>query len=373
MTTEQHSMPRRLRRRSDDRVIAGVASGLGNYFNVDPLLVRIALVASLVFGGLGFFVYGAAWLLVPDDASDQSVVDRVLGGSGSLPGGLLLVGGLLVALSIVFGISWSSDGAAALALALVVIAVGAVLLRRGGPGDAGVVDPVAGDPVVSGSDTTMYEPAAPMERVERRPRRPPSPLGWFVLGGLLVALGALALASTAWGAEADPGLYAGVALGTIGIGLLIGTWWGHARFLIVIGVLLLPFAWVASLIDVPIHGPWGSHRFSPTSSAEVRGAYHVAGGQLVLDLTRVASGDEPISIDADVAVGELRVVLPDDASVQLDATVGGGAMYVLDGPGQDGTGLEEHHVVGAGEPEFILDLETGIGVLRVDSRPTEGE
>ena len=375
MTTEQHTVPRRLRRRSDERVIAGVASGLGDYFNVDPLLIRIALVASLVFGGLGFFIYGAAWLLVPDDTSDQSVVERMFGeGAGSIPGGLFVLAGLLIVLSIVGGIAWSSDAAGALALALIVIAVGAVLLRRGGPEDAGVVSPVA-TPVAT--DETAVQAAAapetaPAATVVRRPRRPPSPIGWFVLGALLVGLGALALASTAWGLAVDPGVYAGVAMGTIGIGLLVGAWWGHARWLIVIGVLLLPFAWVASLIDVPIQGTWGSHRFSPVSAAEVREEYHVAGGELILDLSRVVADGEPIAIDADVAVGELRVLLPDEASLRLDASVGGGVMYILDGPAQNGTGLEDQRVIEAGEPEFILDLETGIGAVRVDTRQSEG-
>jgi phage shock protein PspC (stress-responsive transcriptional regulator) len=371
MTTEQHTVPRRLRRRSDERVIAGVASGLGDYFNVDPLLIRIALVASLVFGGLGFFIYGAAWLLVPDATSDQSVVERMFGGgAGSIPAALVVLAGLVIGLSIVGGAAWSSDAAGALALALIVIAVGAVLLRRGGPDDAGVVSPVA---TTAGSDETAAQAAvAPSPAVVRRPRRPPSPLGWFVLGAMLVGIGALALASTAWNLAVDPGLYAGVALGTIGIGLLVGTWFGHARFLIVLGVLLLPFAWIASLIDVPMQGPWGSHRFSPTSPAEVRETYHVAGGQLVLDLSRIEGGGDPITVAADVGVGELRVLVPDDASLELDASVGGGAMSILGGPTQDGTGLEDHRMIEAGEPEIILDLETGLGVIRVDTRQSEG-
>jgi hypothetical protein len=188
---------------------------------------------------------------------------------------------------------------------------------------------------------------------------------------MLVGLGALALASTVWGVAVDPGLYAGVALGTIGIGLLVGTWWGHARFLIVIGVLLLPFAWMASLIDVPMQGPWGSHRFSPASAAEVQETYHVSGGQLVMDLSRLESDGDPITVAADVGVGELRVFVPDGASLELDASVGGGAMSILEGPTQDGTGLEDHRVVEGGEPEIILDLETGLGVIRVDTRESE--
>jgi hypothetical protein len=47
-------------------------------------------------------------------------------------------------------------------------------------------------------------------------------------------------------------------------------------------------------------------------------------------------------------------------------------MHILGGPGQDGTGLEDHRVIDAGEPEFILDLETGIGSIWVHTRQSEG-
>jgi phage shock protein PspC (stress-responsive transcriptional regulator) len=372
MTTEQHTVPRRLRRRSDERVIAGVASGLGDYFNVDPLLVRIALVASLVFGGLGFFIYGAAWLLVPDDASDRSVVERILnGGAGSVPGGLVVLAGLVIALAVI-GVIGNTDTGGALALAVIAVAVGAVLLRRGGPEDAGVVVPVPATAADPGAEPTAATVVSEAPSVVRRPRRPPSPLGWFTLGALLVGVGLLALASTAWDLAVTPGVYAGVVLGTIGLGLLVGTWWGHARFLIVIGLLVLPFAWVASLVDVPIQGPWGSQRFSPTSADEVREAYHVAGGQLLLDLSRIEAGAEPIGVSASVAVGDLRVLVPDGATLDLEASVGGGMIRLLDGPTLEGTQLEDGRAVDAGEPEIVLDLDAGIGAIRVDSRQSEG-
>ncbi len=44
---------RRLLRSRRDRMIAGVAGGLGRYFNVDPVIVRIAFAISVFFGGLG--------------------------------------------------------------------------------------------------------------------------------------------------------------------------------------------------------------------------------------------------------------------------------------------------------------------------------
>jgi phage shock protein PspC (stress-responsive transcriptional regulator) len=56
--------PRRLRRRPDDGHIAGVCAGIAEYFNVDPVIVRIAAVVLLI-SGPGFFAYVLAWIFVP--------------------------------------------------------------------------------------------------------------------------------------------------------------------------------------------------------------------------------------------------------------------------------------------------------------------
>jgi hypothetical protein len=181
----------------------------------------------------------------------------------------------------------------------------------------------------------------------------------------------MALASSAWDVAFTPGTYAGVVLGLIGLGLLVGAWFGHARFLIVIGLLLLPFAWAASLVDVPIQGAWGQQRFAPTAAGDVRDAYHLAGGQLTIDLSRIeASGDDPVSVNASVAFGEVAVIVPDGATVEVDAALGGGRIRVLDEPSDSGTYLASHAVSGTGSPDFILDLDAGIGSIRVDSRDT---
>lgn len=56
---------RRFLRSSDDRMIAGVAGGLGDYFNIDPIIIRIAFAVSILFGGLGIVAYLAVALFVP--------------------------------------------------------------------------------------------------------------------------------------------------------------------------------------------------------------------------------------------------------------------------------------------------------------------
>ena len=54
--------------RSEDRMIAGVAGGLGEYFDADPTLIRIlfVLLTLLGFGGLGILTYIVLWIIMPE-------------------------------------------------------------------------------------------------------------------------------------------------------------------------------------------------------------------------------------------------------------------------------------------------------------------
>jgi phage shock protein PspC (stress-responsive transcriptional regulator) len=66
---------RGLTRSTDDRMLAGVAGGLARYLNVDVTLVRVAIAAlTLVTSGSAVALYAAAWLLIPADDQDESIV-----------------------------------------------------------------------------------------------------------------------------------------------------------------------------------------------------------------------------------------------------------------------------------------------------------
>ena len=56
---------RKLFRDTDDRVIAGVGSGLAYYFNIDVALVRILLIVLFVTGTAGFWIYVILWIIAP--------------------------------------------------------------------------------------------------------------------------------------------------------------------------------------------------------------------------------------------------------------------------------------------------------------------
>ena len=58
-----------LYRPRDNRVIAGVCSGIARRFGIDPTIVRILFVASLLLPGPQILIYLAAWILMPDESS----------------------------------------------------------------------------------------------------------------------------------------------------------------------------------------------------------------------------------------------------------------------------------------------------------------
>ncbi len=57
----------KLYRSRSDRMIAGVCGGLGRYFSVDPVIVRLVFLLLLFLGGSGFLVYLILWIIVPDE------------------------------------------------------------------------------------------------------------------------------------------------------------------------------------------------------------------------------------------------------------------------------------------------------------------
>ena len=68
----------RLHRGGRGRLLAGVAVGVADYFDVAPPIVRSGFVALTFLGGLAVPLYLAGWLLIPDEDSDVSVAEELL-------------------------------------------------------------------------------------------------------------------------------------------------------------------------------------------------------------------------------------------------------------------------------------------------------
>jgi len=65
---------KQLRRPVTDRVVAGVCSGVGRYFGVDPVAIRVAFaVVTLLTGGIAALAYPIMWFIMPEDRADSPV------------------------------------------------------------------------------------------------------------------------------------------------------------------------------------------------------------------------------------------------------------------------------------------------------------
>ena len=95
--------PRRLVRVDEGRWLGGVCAGLGRYFDINPLVYRIAFAALALAGGTGLLLYVAAWLVIPGERSEESIAVETLRRHRDRPWLLLGVGllafGALLALS----------------------------------------------------------------------------------------------------------------------------------------------------------------------------------------------------------------------------------------------------------------------------------
>jgi phage shock protein C len=68
---------KRLKRDEERAVVAGVMSGLANYFDQDPVLFRVAAIVFLVLTGIfpGLLIYLAAWIIMPTQTKDEPKYD----------------------------------------------------------------------------------------------------------------------------------------------------------------------------------------------------------------------------------------------------------------------------------------------------------
>ena len=128
--------PRRLVRSRDDRVIAGVCGGLGEYLGVDAVLIRIAALILIFAGGAGLILYVIGWIAMPEASEGVAVA---AGQPPTRPGvpverttGAVVIGALFVLIGVFFlldeafpdFLSWNWVWPIAL------IAVGAIVILR---------------------------------------------------------------------------------------------------------------------------------------------------------------------------------------------------------------------------------------------------
>lgn len=389
VSPEQMRDLRRLRRSRSDRKIAGVAGGLGRHLDIDPTVIRVLLVVLVFFGGAGVLLYGALWLLVPEDGAERAVVHT----SDDLQKVLLIGAGVLAAVFVLgqgWGGWWSGPG-----LPIGLIAVVAVLWlvlrerRRGTPQPSLTPPSDAAAPATAGMDPTYasYGPAAggtgytppptrpawappPYVPPPPRPRRTGLVLFWPTIALIAVALGSLGIYDSTGNGVAQAA-YPALALGIVGAMLVVGAFVGRPGGLTLLGV-------VAALALALGNVTGGFHEgrnatYTPLSSSTVRPTYDMKTGELVLDLTRVSDLDslDGRSIQIDGNAGRIQVILPPALTVDIAADIRyAGGITIGDNNNGGGFNPSATETLGgrAGGPTLDLEIDLRVGAIEVRQR-----
>jgi phage shock protein PspC (stress-responsive transcriptional regulator) len=442
--------PRRLVRSKQNKVLAGVAGGLADYFNVDPLLIRIAFVLLSFAGGIGIVAYAAAWALIPKEDDSRSLAESAVDKINRNKDGkkdntwlwiiILAIAGVLILTNMNH---WNWDGAGII-WALILMGAGTWLYLQDldsrkaatsvptAPPPAAAplavraeAGPVVTEPIVesapeSGSESrfTPNEPTAnpghPADPVSpgsvepptlstspasaatvtqplparrevitrppntMRPRRPRSRLGRYTFAMVLLLVGAAAILDNAGVIAITALQYGGLVLATIGAGLLVGTFFGRSRILILAGLLLLPLLLATGLlgswIDAPLQSGAGDRAYSPASAGELQDNYELTAGTLNLDLTQMRWGPEPVQIDGTVTFGEINVLVPEGVDVDVRGRATVGAVSLFDDE-RAGFGVTYHRAAdrALGRPLLFLDLKTVAGQVEVARSPSQAK
>jgi len=69
-------MDKKLTRSQSDKVIAGVCGGLGRYFQIDPVILRVLAVLLLLVNGFGAILYIIAWVAIPQDKMKEKEMKK---------------------------------------------------------------------------------------------------------------------------------------------------------------------------------------------------------------------------------------------------------------------------------------------------------
>lgn len=398
----------RPRRPHAGRKVAGVAAGIGYRYGVDPVVVRIALVVTTIFGGFGVPFYLLGWLFLPGESDEVSGFESLIGrGRSSVSPAFAVVLLVLTVVSTGGSITGSwFDGGGLISCALIAAALYLLHRSRGhlnrpapvaartsypaftgngaftmtdtaeAPSPARGWDPLAADP--AGWDLPDAPPAPeppptppPRSSHHGTQRGPRSKVGSATFALAVLTAGAAVLAGLNGATWFDAQHIIGLVLGVVGIGLVAGAFAGGGRGLIGLAVPLAIVGMVlttAPFKNFDVRGGVGDLTPIPQSQAELLPLYQHAAGDIRLDLTELPEG-APYSTNVSNGAGDTTVIVPANADVTFDCRTGAGEASCFgrssDGISQPALSGTDNGPDGVGGQKITLHVTNSVGNVEV--------
>jgi phage shock protein PspC (stress-responsive transcriptional regulator) len=403
-----------LRRSRTDRVIGGVGGGFGHWLGIDPVIVRVILVVLAIFGGSGLLLYAAGWLFIPDEGETTNEAERFIA-KGQRPGSttrtvLIVLAAILIGAAVINLIAvgplqgWGFSGGGSI---LLLLAVGGVVLylvnRNPGQPAAGtetasstMASEPQGAPIAFAPGEDVAVQASPTgfayggyggypgyvapvpAPIAPRPPRARSYLGLATLSVAILVTGILVSLQVTGLTDFAPVIIPGVALLILGTGILIGTWAGRARWLLWFAIPTLFVTMIASFVPANFDGRFetsfrsgiGEKFEAPTSVLAASQPFELGVGSLQIDLTglTVPDGVITVPVTATVGLGEIKVIVPDDARVLVEAGTQLGELRIEGVSKSNDPSPAFDGVLPGGPsdgPVIDLNLHTNIGAVEV--------
>jgi phage shock protein PspC (stress-responsive transcriptional regulator) len=351
--------PRRLTRSRENRWLGGVSAGLGEYFDLNPIVYRIAFVALALAGGTGILLYVAAWLVIPDAGEDDSIAATAIKEHRERP--WLVIGVGLLAFGAILALSearfWPNPGNLWLAAAL---AGGAIVWWQVSTHSSrrAAAAPSAMGTSASGMAVAAAQPAPKPRRRSLLPVATGLLIGGLGLVGLLDATGTI---------DADWRIVLAAAALGLGVLVAVGALTGmRVGGVVVLGLGVLAALALAFAVHVPLFSGIGNESSHPVTVAGVHSTYEHGIGDFHVNLQDVTFPAGSTHVKVTLGIGNLTVTVPSDVTVSVDGRASAGNVELL-GHEDNGTHVHEKVVQAGTNPArvLVLDARVGLGELKV--------
>ncbi len=194
-----------------------------------------------------------------------------------------------------------------------------------------------------------------------------SPLGALTLAVAFLTAGTMILLGNLGIGEVYIAHIAAACLAVIACGLVVGAWWGRARVLIAVGVLLVPIVVVSGFMHLPLRGSVGDTWVNTRLIDEVPEDQEILIGTLNMNLADLRDFEGTRELDVTVVAGRATIFVPAAIGLTIEGHIEFGNANVGHGR-QEGDDLDLYAEV-AGKPgagHLTIDFRGGVAALYVE-------